>query len=85
MTDMNRLIRERAGRAPVPEPVASARAPGSAGVGRGGPGYAGHARRHADNREVNERLRAGAALARSLTIAGGVDVDSVSLDPLRRR
>jgi hypothetical protein len=84
---MNTLIREAAGRAPELEreqPVVE-RQPGKfVGGGRVSPQWPPR-RRRADNRAMNDVLRAGAFLARSFTVPGGVDLGSVDLDPFRRR
>jgi hypothetical protein len=55
---------------------------GDVGVGRGG--ACAPMRRATTSEQVSERIRASAHIARSFTVPGGVNLDSVDLDDLWR-
>jgi hypothetical protein len=78
---MNAAIRRAAGRSvDVPRRELDVPKVGSIGIGRGG-GSA-PARRKTTGDEVNARIRAGARLARAVSVPGGVRLDDVNLDEL---
>jgi hypothetical protein len=83
--DFNAMVREAAGRGPASEreqPVVEPPAGNAIGRGRVIPRPP---RARADNRAMNDLLRAGALIARTATVAGGVDLGSLDLHPFRRR
>jgi hypothetical protein len=73
--DMNELIRAAAGRGPVEPPGPAPERVGNIGIGRGG---AAAPARRSTNAAINERIRAGARLARGFTAPGGVHLDDVN-------
>jgi hypothetical protein len=77
----NDAIRRAAGRTPRLEPDAPVKV-GDVGVGRGG-GSA-PARRVTTSEQISDRIRASGRIARSFTVPGGVNIDSVNLDDLWR-
>jgi hypothetical protein len=79
---MNALIRRAAGYdGTVLEPARQQRE-GLIGVGLGG--SSAPARRVTTNEQINARIRAGARLVRSVSVPGGVRLDSVDVDNLWR-
>jgi hypothetical protein len=77
----NDALRAAAGRtaAPVPD---QERPLGNIGIGVGGAAAPPPAR--ASSAEISNRIRAGARLARSFTVPGGVNLDAVDVDKLFR-
>jgi hypothetical protein len=82
---MNDAIRRAAGREPAPELEREHERPdGSIGVGQGAT-CAPPRPRPASSANASARIRAGARLARTFTVPGGVSVDVGDLDDLLGR
>jgi hypothetical protein len=75
MTTMNQWIRRQAGRDPTPTPELERERPVGDIVGRGVPGPAAFPRRPVTNATVNERIRKGAAVVRSVELRNGLTID----------